>query len=83
MDIGQLSLTMVIILVNFKVQRNNWLSCWSKDPAKSIPIAVRNVTWRIVALYIIPITLLISILPWDETTLTEKCICSNTSSLWI
>ena len=43
-----------------------------KDPAKSIPIAVRNVTWRIIALYIIPITLLISILPWDEASLTES-----------
>ena len=43
-----------------------------KNPEKSIPIAVRNVTWRIIALYIIPISLLISILPWDQAGLDES-----------
>ena len=65
-------MTMVIILVNFQGSEIIGLAAGEcKDPAKSIPIAVRNVTWRIIALYIIPITLLISILPWDEATLTE------------
>ena len=66
-------MTMVIILVNFQGSEIIGLAAGEcKDPAKSIPIAVRNVTWRIIALYIIPITLLISILPWDEATLTES-----------
>ena len=72
---GYLSIimTMVIILVNFQGSEIIGLAAGEcKDPSKSIPIAVRNVTWRIIALYIIPITLLISILPWDRATVTES-----------
>ncbi len=66
-------LTMVIILVNFQGTEIIGLAAGEcKDPAKSIPTAVRNVTWRIIALYIIPILLLISILPWDKATLEES-----------
>lgn len=66
-------MTMVIILVNFQGSEIIGLAAGEcKDPAKSIPIAVRNVTWRIIALYIIPITLLISILPWDRATLAQS-----------
>lgn len=66
-------LTMVIILVNFQGSEIIGLAAGEcKEPEKSIPIAVRNVTWRIIALYIIPISLLISILPWDKATLEES-----------
>ena len=68
-----IALTMVIILVNFQGAEIIGLAAGeTADPAKSIPVAVRNVTWRIIALYIVPITLLISILPWDRATLTES-----------
>lgn len=66
-------LTMVIILVNFQGAEIIGLAAGeTADPARSIPLAVRNVTWRIIALYIIPITLLISIFPWDRASLTES-----------
>lgn len=66
-------LTMVIILVNFQGSEIIGLAAGEcKEPEKSIPIAVRNVTWRIIALYIVPISLLISILPWDKATLEES-----------
>lgn len=66
-------LTMVIILVNFQGTEIIGLAAGEcKDPEKSIPLAVRNVTWRIIALYIIPISLLISILPWDKAGLDES-----------
>ena len=66
-------LTMVIILVNFQGTEIIGLAAGEcEKPEKSIPIAVRNVTWRIIALYIIPISLLISILPWDEAGLDES-----------
>lgn len=66
-------LTMVIILVNFQGTEIIGLAAGEcKEPEKSIPIAVRNVTWRIIALYIIPISLLISILPWDKASLSES-----------
>ena len=66
-------LTMVIILVNFQGTEIIGLAAGEcKNPEKSIPIAVRNVTWRIIALYIIPISLLISILPWDKAGLEES-----------
>ena len=66
-------LTMVIILVNFQGTEMIGLAAGEcEKPEKSIPIAVRNVTWRIIALYIIPISLLISILPWDKAGLDES-----------
>ena len=68
-----IALTMVIILVNFQGTEIIGLAAGeTADPARSIPTAVRNITWRIIALYIIPITLLISILPWDHATLSES-----------
>ena len=64
---------MVIILVNFQGTEIIGLAAGEcEKPEKSIPIAVRNVTWRIIALYIIPISLLISILPWDKAGLDES-----------
>lgn len=66
-------LTMVIILVNFQGTEIIGLAAGEcENPEKSIPIAVRNVTWRIIGLYMIPIALLISILPWDQAGLTES-----------
>ncbi len=73
-------LTMVIILVNFQGTEIIGLAAGEcKEPEKSIPIAVRNVTWRIIALYIIPISLLISILPWDKAGLTESVFAAALS----
>lgn len=66
-------LTMVIILVNFQGTEIIGLAAGEcEKPEKSIPIAVRHVTLRIIALYIIPISLLISILPWDKAGLDES-----------
>ena len=65
--------TMVIILVNFQGTEIIGLAAGeTADPARSIPTAVRNITWRIITLYIVPITLLISILPWDHASLSES-----------
>lgn len=70
-------MTMVIILVNFQGSEIIGLAAGEcKEPSKSIPIAVRNVTWRIIALYIIPITLLISIFPWNEAGLHESAFAA-------
>lgn len=66
-------LTMTIILVNFQGTEIIGLAAGEcKNPEKSIPLAVRNVTWRIIALYIIPISILISILPWDKAGLDDS-----------
>lgn len=73
-------LTMVIILVNFQGTEIIGLAAGEcENPEKSIPIAVRNVTWRIIALYIIPISLLISILPWDEASLQDSVFAAALS----
>jgi AAT family amino acid transporter len=73
-------LTMVIIMVNFQGSEIIGLAAGEcEQPEKSIPIAVRNVTWRIIALYIIPISLLISILPWDQATLEESVFAAALS----
>ena len=72
-----IALTMVIILVNFQGTEIIGLAAGeTADPARSIPTAVRNVTWRIIALYIIPITLLISILPWDHASLEKSAFAA-------
>ena len=64
---------MAIILVNFQGTEIIGLAAGEcEKPEKSIPIAVRNVSWRIIALYIIPISLLISILPWDKAGIEES-----------
>ncbi|WP_231036147.1 amino acid permease [Pectinatus sottacetonis] len=66
-------MTMIIILVNFQGSEIIGLAAGEcKNPEKSIPIAVRNVCWRIIALYIIPVSLLISILPWNHAGLQES-----------
>ena len=73
-------LTMVIILVNFQGTEIIGLAAGEcKEPEKSIPIAVRNVSWRIIALYIIPISLLISILPWDKASLEQSVFAAALS----
>ncbi len=61
-------LTMVIILVNFQGSEIIGLTAGeSENPEKSIPIAIRNVTWRIISLYAIPVFLLVCILPTEAT----------------
>ncbi|MBB5335649.1 amino acid permease [Pectinatus brassicae] len=66
-------ITMIIILVNFQGSEIIGLAAGEcENPQKSIPIAVRNVSWRIIALYIIPVSLLISILPWSHAGLQES-----------
>lgn len=66
-------LTMTIILVNFQGTEIIGLAAGEcKNPEKSIPMAVRNVTWRIIALYIVPISILISILPWEKAGLDDS-----------
>ena len=62
---ASIALTMVIILVNFQGTEIIGLAAGeTADPARSIP------------LYIIPITLLISILPWDHASLTESAFAA-------
>jgi AAT family amino acid transporter len=66
-------LTMVIILVNFQGSEIIGLAAGeSKDPERSIPAAVTAVSYRIIAIYVIPIVLLSVILPWREAGLSES-----------
>lgn len=59
-------LTMVIVLVNFQGSEIIGLAAGeSKEPEKTIPIAIRNVTVRIISLYVVPVFLLVLILPWQ------------------
>ena len=56
--------TMIIILVNFQGTELIGISAGeSQNPEISIPIAVKNVTHRIIYLYVVPILLLVLILP--------------------
>lgn len=74
-------LTMVIILVNFQGSEIIGLAAGeSKEPEKSIPAAITNVTWRIIALYIIPLFLLVCIYPWKEAGLQESVFAAALNS---
>ena len=60
-------ITMVLVLVNFQGAEIIGLTAGqSEDPTRSIAIAhSRNVTWRIIALYVVPLALLVTIFPWQ------------------
>ncbi len=59
--------TMIIILVNFQGTELIGISAGeSENPEKSIPLAVKNVTRRIIFLYVVPILLLVLIFPVEN-----------------
>lgn len=65
--------TMVLVLVNFQGAEIIGLAAGeSENPARSISVAIRNVTWRIIALYVVPLLLLVSIFPWRQAGLEQS-----------
>lgn len=65
--------TMVIILVNFQGSEIIGIAAAeSEDPTSSIPEAVKAVTHRIIALYVVPVLLLVSIYPWREASIDSS-----------
>lgn len=59
--------TMVLVLVNFQGTELIALSAAeTRDPERSIPRAARNVAVRSIALYVLPIVVLVGIFPWNE-----------------
>ncbi|MEG6584839.1 amino acid permease [Dendrosporobacter sp. 1207_IL3150] len=74
-------LTMVIILVNFQGSEIIGLAAGeSKEPAKAIPETIKQVTVRVIALYIIPMLLLVTIFPWDKASLETSVFAAALSS---
>lgn len=66
-------LTMVIILVNFQGSEIIGLAAGeTQNPGKSIPGTIRQVTFRIIGLYIIPVAVLVTIFPWDKAGLENS-----------
>ncbi len=60
-------LTMVLVLVNFQGTELIALSAAeTKDPEKNLPPVVRNVALRTIGLFVVPLTMLILIFPWNE-----------------
>ncbi|MGI6092489.1 MAG: amino acid permease [Negativicutes bacterium] len=74
-------LTMVIILVNFQGSEIIGLAAGeSKQPEKTIPKALKSVMWRIIALYIVPMLLLVAIYPWEKASLAESAFSAALSA---
>ena len=66
-------ITMVLVLVNFQGTEIIGLAAGeSEDPARSISVAIRNVTWRILSLYVVPLLLLVSIFPWRQAGVEQS-----------
>ncbi len=66
-----LFMNMVILLSNYQGSEIIGLAAAeSHDPLKSIPAALKTITYRIVGLYLIPTFLLAVIFPWQSANLT-------------
>lgn len=64
---------MVLLLVNYQGSEIIGLAAGeSIDPARMIPNAIRNVTFRILFIYIIPIFCLVLIFPWQKAGLNNS-----------
>lgn len=64
---------MVLLLVNYQGSEIIGLAAGeSIDPARMIPRAIRNVTLRILFIYIIPVFCLVLIFPWQKASLSNS-----------
>ncbi len=64
---------MVLLLVNYQGSEIIGLAAGeSIDPARMIPNAIRNVTFRILLIYIIPVFCLVLIFPWQKANLVNS-----------
>lgn len=64
---------MVLLLVNYQGSEIIGLAAGeSINPGLMIPQAIRNVTYRILFIYIIPIFCLVLIFPWDQANLKNS-----------
>lgn len=64
---------MVLLLVNYQGSEIIGLAAGeSVNPARMIPRAVRNVTFRILFIYIIPVFCLVLIFPWQKAGLANS-----------
>jgi AAT family amino acid transporter len=64
---------MVLLLVNYQGSEIIGLAAGeSVDPAHMIPSAVRNITFRILFIYIIPVFCLVLIFPWQKAGVTNS-----------
>ncbi|MGL5514389.1 MAG: amino acid permease, partial [Sporomusa sp.] len=74
-------LTMVIVLVNFQGSEIIGLAAGeSQQPAKTIPAAIRQVSIRIILLYIIPMLMLVTIFPWHKASLENSVFAAALSA---
>lgn len=72
---GTMSLltAMVLLLVNYQGSEIIGLAAGeSENPARMIPHAIRNVTIRILFIYIIPVLFLVLIFPWQKAGLSNS-----------
>lgn len=68
--ISPLLTAMILLLVNYQGSEIIGLAAGeSVNPAKMIPHAIRNVTLRILFVYIIPVFCLVLIFPWQQANL--------------
>ena len=64
---------MVLLLVNYQGSEIIGLAAGeSVDPGRMIPSAIRNVTFRILFIYIIPVFCLVLIFPWQKASLSNS-----------
>ena len=67
-----LLLNMVLLLVNFQGSEVIGLSAAeSNDAERAVPRAFRTTIWRIAGLFVIPILLVATLLPWQQGSLRE------------
>jgi len=73
---------MVLLLVNYQGSEIIGLAAGeSENPARMIPHAIRNVTFRILFIYIIPVFFLVLIFPWQKAGL-ENSVFADALNLY-
>ncbi len=64
---------MVLLIVNYQGSEIVGLAAGeSIDPARMIPVAIRNVTLRILFIFIVPVLCLVLIFPWEKANIANS-----------
>jgi len=76
-----LVLSMALIINNYLGSELIGLTAGEcQNPEKTIPAAVRNVTFRIIAMFCVPMLLLVLIYPWAQAGLSQSCFAAALDS---
>ncbi len=72
---GALAVLLTMITVNYSFQGTELIgiaSGESENPEKTIPKAIKNTIWRTLFFFVLAISVVVGLLPWQEANLVES-----------